>query len=105
MWGTLLTGKTLTWRSGLGLSRDGHVLYYAAGPSLSLRGLASTLSAAGAYNALELDINNYWVEFVSIRAVGTRFFAYALFPEMSDGEGRYLGPSARDFFYVTTDEG
>lgn len=105
VWGTLLTGKTLTWRSGLGLSRDGHVLYYAAGPSLSLRGLASTLSAAGAYNALELDINNYWVEFVSIRAVGPRFFAYALFPEMSDGEGRYLGSSTRDFFYITTDKG
>lgn len=105
LWGTLLTGKTLTWRSGLGLSRDGQVLYYAAGPSLSVRGLAATLGAAGARNALELDINNFWVEFVSIRAVGGRFFAYALFPEMSEGEGRYLGQSARDFFYITTSQG
>jgi hypothetical protein len=105
LWGTLLTGKTLTWRSGLGLSRNGQVLLYAAGPSLSVRGLATTLGAAGADNALELDINNFWVEFVSIRAVGGRFFAYPLFPEMSEGEGRYLGPSARDFFYVTTRQG
>jgi hypothetical protein len=105
LWGTLLTGKTLTWRSGVGLSRDGQVLFYAAGPSLSVRGLATTLGAAGADNALELDINNFWVEFVSLRAAGSRFFAYPLFPQMSEGEGRYLGPSARDFFYVTTRQG
>jgi Phosphodiester glycosidase len=101
LWGTYLTGNTVTWRSGLGISQDGRTLYYAAGPSLTVDSLAKMLIAAGASEAVQLDINNYWVQFDAVHTSGTQLRDTPLLPEMRDNPDRFLGQYARDFFYVT----
>lgn len=61
-WGFTVSNKVLVWRSGLGVTSDG-ALIYAAGPGLSVSTLADLLARAGAVRAMELDINSAWVDF------------------------------------------
>ncbi len=104
-WGSSINGDVVTWRSALGLSEDGQVLYFAAGPSLSMPALAEALQTAGAYNSLLLDINESWVHFTAVHFVGDDLAAEPLLPEgMSSNADRYLKQSQRDFFYVTAIE-
>ncbi len=76
-WGATLGNQLLVWRSGLGVDRNGGLLY-AAGPGLSVASLARVLAAAGAVRAMELDINTdrYLVpderDFVAMFARGKR---------------------------------
>ncbi|HVA52663.1 MAG TPA: phosphodiester glycosidase family protein [Acidimicrobiales bacterium] len=63
-WGKTLGGGFNVWRSGLGVTRDG-ALVYVGGPSLSISDLANVLVRAGAVRAMELDINTDWVQFSS----------------------------------------
>lgn len=101
-WGSSLTGDVVTWRSALGLSENGSVLYFAAGPSLSMPALAAAMQAVGAHNSLLLDINQSWVHFAAIHADGEQWLAEPLLPEGMDSRAdRYLRQSQRDFFYVT----
>lgn len=52
------------WRSGLGVTADG-ALVYAAGPALDPLQLAGLLVRAGAVRGMQLDINPNWPVFVS----------------------------------------
>jgi hypothetical protein len=52
------------WRSGLGVTADG-ALVYAVGPALDPLELAQLLVRAGAVRAMELDINPGWPVFAS----------------------------------------
>ena len=52
------------WRSGLGITADG-ALVYASGPVLSPLQLAQLLARAGAVRGMQLDINPNWPVFVS----------------------------------------
>jgi len=98
-WGYTVDSVAPTWRSGLGLSADARMLYYFCGSSLSMDALAKSMQAAGAENAIQLDINTFWVHFVAVHPDGT---LEALFPAMMNEDlGRYLSPYSRDFFYVT----
>ncbi|MHB1785257.1 MAG: phosphodiester glycosidase family protein [Acidimicrobiales bacterium] len=63
-WGATLNNKLYVWRSGVGVTANG-ALVYAAGPNLSITTLADTLARAGAVRAMELDINTDWVNFFS----------------------------------------
>lgn len=101
-WGSSIDGDVVTWRSALGLSEDRQVLYFAAGPSLSMPALAETMLAAGAANSLLLDINESWTHFAAIRADGDELIAEPLMKGMEYRANRYLHPSDRDFFYITT---
>ena len=58
-WGATLGGVLSTWRSGLGVTRNG-ALVYVAGPNLYPLLLADLLIRAGAVRAMELDINPDW---------------------------------------------
>jgi hypothetical protein len=49
--------------------------------------------------ALELDINSYWVSFITYGAPGAEA-AKNLLPGMSRSTARYLEPDDRDFFAV-----
>lgn len=100
-WGSSLTGEVITWRSALGIDESGQILYFAAGPSLSMPVLATALQATGAYNSLLLDINETWVHFTAVVADGDSLQAEPLLPAMSSSVDRYLRQSRRDFFYVT----
>ncbi|HEX9504830.1 MAG TPA: hypothetical protein VGA62_02375 [Acidimicrobiia bacterium] len=100
--GATLGGNVFVWRSGVGVDANGGLIY-AGGPAMSITALARTLQAAGAVNAMELDINTDWVSAYTYAhadpsnttspIVGTK-----LLDSMSHGGDRYLQPGERDFF-------
>jgi hypothetical protein len=103
VWGYIVYGDTATYRSALGLSPDGQGLYYAVGPSLTLQVLARAMQTIGASQAMQLDINAYWVHFEAFQANGDQLTAVPLLEAMKGiGEHRFLTGSSRDYFYVTT---
>ena len=59
-WGFTLGNQVYVWRSGVGVTADG-ALVYVGGPSLNITSLANVLAAAGCVRAMELDINTDWV--------------------------------------------
>ena len=97
-WGATVGSAILVWRSGIGVDRRGNLIY-AAGDDQTVRSLADTLVHAGAVRAMELDINSYWVSFITYRAPGAGD-PTNLLPDMSRSAGRYLEPDDRDFFAV-----
>ena len=98
-WGATVGNKVFVWRSGVGVTADG-ALVYVAGPSLSAKSLAETLTRAGAVRAMELDINHDWVSFNSYRTDGTKTSGTKLLPEMMRTGDRYLTTDSRDFVAV-----
>ena len=101
-WGYTVNDVSPTIRTGIGLSRDGRTLYYFIGPSLSMEMLAKSMQAAGAWNAIQLDINNYWSLFVRMTVVNGKLVPEPLLPKLMIAyTDRYLYDSSRDFFYVT----
>jgi hypothetical protein len=60
VWGATLAGADDVWRSGVGITANG-ALVYVAGPGLNITSLANLLVRAGAVRAMELDINTDWV--------------------------------------------
>ena len=102
-WGYTVDDVSPTVRSGVGLSRDGNTLYYFCGPSLSMEMLAKSMQAAGAWNAIQLDINNYWTLFVKFQSTGSSVVPEALLPRLMVANiDRYLGNFTRDYFYITS---
>src|SRR6202023_1714638 len=65
-WGNTLGNAIYVWRSGIGITADG-ALVYVGGPGLNITDLANLLVRAGAVRAMELDINTDWVNFSSYR--------------------------------------
>ncbi|MGA2821244.1 MAG: phosphodiester glycosidase family protein [Anaerolineales bacterium] len=101
-WGYTIKSVTPTLRSGVGLSADGSTLYFACGPFITVETLARAMQTAGAVEAMQLDINWYWVLFVAVRTKGESLTVEALDPKnMNDDLNRYLWAYTRDYFYVT----
>ena len=101
-WGYTVDDVSPTWRSGVGTGAGGHILYYFAGPKLTMEALANSMRETGADEALQLDINNYWVHFAAVRASKEKLVPEPLVPEaMCENIDRYLHPYTRDFFYLT----
>jgi len=100
-WGGTVLNSAYTWRSGLGLTADGTLLY-AAGNSLSAETLGEALKAAGAVMAMQLDINPFWVRaFLYERDAAGTLHAMKLNPAMQGSALDYLQGTPRDFFYLT----
>ena len=99
-WGYTVSGDIATWRSGIGLSADGHTLFYVGGPFLTLPTLAAVVAKTGAANAIQLDINEYWVNFEAIHYSAGALASQLLMDGMKNDD-RYLRSFDRDFFYVT----
>ena len=91
----------VTWRTGLGLSQDRRFLIYAVGNGTDARFLAQALQQAGAYWAMQLDINQYYARFVSYAQTGGAPAGRMLLDQMTDNPRLYVTPSIRDFFYLT----
>ncbi|HEY9077668.1 MAG TPA: phosphodiester glycosidase family protein [Anaerolineaceae bacterium] len=103
-WGGTIDGHISTWRSAIALSKDGKTLYYLAGSKLNMPVLAKVLLTAGAYNAIQLDINESWVHFVAIRTKDNNLLPEPLLEQgMNVRQDRYLGVYNRDFFYITAE--
>jgi hypothetical protein len=98
LWGATVGNAVLVWRSGIGVDRHGNLIY-AAGNDQTASSLADALIRAGAVRAMELDINSYWVSFITYG--GWRASDPAnLLPSMNRPATRYLTPDDRDFFAV-----
>lgn len=103
-WGLTVNNAIRVWRSGLGILPDGNLIY-AAGSPLSARRLALALQTAGVVNAMELDINSYWVTFNFYSWTGQGLVGTKLLSGMTRSADRYLTPGTRDFFYLTVPAG
>lgn len=62
-WGATLGGGYYVWRSGIGITADGRVIFV-YGPALDVRELGELLQRAGAVNAMQLDINPEWTNYM-----------------------------------------
>ncbi len=97
-WGATVNNAVQVWRSGIGVDRRGNLIYAVANYQ-TVGSLAEILERAGAVRALELDINEDWVSFITYRHPGAREPAQLL-PDIYRPADRYLTPDERDFFAV-----
>jgi hypothetical protein len=106
-WGFTLGNQVYVWRSGLGVTADG-ALVYVAGPGLNITDLADLLARAGAVRAMELDINTDWVNFSTYQPPAGSSAASAangseLLANMTGTSGRYFETWwARDFITMSS---
>ena len=104
LWGAVFGGGVLTWRSGVGVTAAGD-LVYVGGSDLDPASLARLLVAAGAVRAMELDINHEWVSFATFTHPGglggVPPMGSNLVPGMYYSPSHYLAPIRRDFFAVS----
>jgi len=96
-WGSTLGGGYYVWRSGIGLTADGRVIFV-YGPALNVRELAVLLRHAGVVTGMELDINPAWMSFMYYLNNQSGYPKPAnLLPTQQQGPDRYYYPSSRDF--------
>lgn len=111
-WGASLSGAVFIWRSGMGVTPDGRWLIYAAGNPLSVQTLTSALQAAGAWNAMQLDVNMSFEHYDTFAATPQTISARGstislpvtsvkLIKQMFGDSTQFLVPFDRDFFYMT----
>jgi hypothetical protein len=100
-WGATLGGGYYVWRSGLGVTSDGRVIFV-YGPALDVRTLADLLQRAGAVEALQLDINPFWTSFEYYQAHGHPSDPHPvnLLPTQQQSAYRYYSVYSRDFTVV-----
>ena len=102
-WGATLGGGSAVWRTAVGVTAAGDLVYAAAGGQTPLS-LARLMIALGAVRALELDINPEWPTFVAYGGRDGRS-PVAVVPNPQQSPRRYLSPDQRDFFAVYTRSG
>ena len=100
-WGATLGGGYYVWRSGLGITKDGRVIFV-YGPALDAKELASLLRRAGATEALQLDINPEWMSYDYYKAGShpSDPAPHALLPTQQGSVYRYYQVYSRDFTVV-----
>jgi hypothetical protein len=100
-WGATLGGGYYVWRSGIGMTQDGRVIF-AYGPSLNVRGLAELLRRAGAVTGMELDINPDWMSYMYYlpKHHPANPTPHNLLPDQLQPPDRYYGLANRDFTAV-----
>jgi hypothetical protein len=97
-WGVTVGNAIRVWRSGIGVDAHGNLLY-AAADNQTVASLAAILIRAGAVRAMQLDINSFWVSFITYAQPGAGLPSNLL-PDMTRTPFRYLTPDDRDFFAV-----
>jgi hypothetical protein len=105
MWGQTIGNKEVTWRTAVGITQDGKYLIYAVGNATTTDLLAKALQQAGAFNAMQLDINRHYAQFVTYKATDNPknpLTAIQLLDQMEKNPMIYLVPHSRDFFYLTS---
>jgi hypothetical protein len=101
VWGKTLHHQIAVWRSGVGVTKEG-LLVYCAGPALTVPELAHGLLAAGAVRAMELDINTQFVDAYLYRPSAAGPLGTKLAAGMRYGPEHYLTSQGRDFVVVLT---
>jgi hypothetical protein len=99
-WGATLGGGYYVWRSGIGITKDGRVIFV-YGPALNVRELAELLRHAGVVTGMELDINPAWMSFMYYQhSQTTHPKPVNMLPTQVQPADRYFWPSSRDFTAV-----
>ncbi len=100
-WGATLGGGYYVWRSGIGIARNGRVIF-AYGPALDVQELATLLQRAGAVTAMQLDINPEWTSFIYYLPKNRPAdpTPVNLLPDQMEPPDRYYSASGRDFTAV-----
>jgi hypothetical protein len=98
LWGLTLHGVPAVWRTALGITAQGDLVYLAA-PAQTAASLARAMVLAHCVRAMELDINPEWPIFVTYAAPGAAGPALYV-PNPNQIPGRFLYPSTKDFFAV-----
>jgi len=100
-WGISIMNGAYTWRSAIGVTAHG-TLVYVSGPSLSATTLGQALLSVGATMAMQLDINPYWVRaFTYQPGANGLLYSTRLDPAMQGAGTEYFYGASRDFFYLT----
>jgi len=104
-WGTVVDPNYDVWRSGLGITKTG-ALVYVAGPAMSLSDLADVMLRAGVEEGMEFDYGLDWVQLSTYSGTpGTVIDGYqgrSLLASMPGAPGRYFGSFwAHDFFTMS----
>jgi hypothetical protein len=99
--GATLGGGYFVWRSGLGITSDGRIVYV-YGPALDVQDLAELLRRAGAVEGMQMDINPAWMKFDYYQADGHASdpTPVPLLPSQQASPYSYYDPSTRDFTAV-----
>ena len=100
-WGATLGGGYYVWRSGIGITADGRVIFV-YGPALNAQDLANLLKRAGAVEGMQLDINPFWMSFEYYQAHGhpSDPTPVNLLPTQQQSAYRYYSVYSRDFTVV-----
>jgi hypothetical protein len=104
-WGTVINPNEDVWRSGLGITPSG-ALVYVGGPGISLSDLADVMLRAGVEEGMELDYGLDWVQFSSFTGLADHVITGAngtsLLSSMPGAPSRYFGSFwAHDFFTMS----
>ena len=100
-WGATLGGGAYVWRSGLGITKDGRVVYV-YGQALNAEDLGKLLQRAGAVEGMQMDINPAWMKFDYYQAGShpSDPTPVPLLPNQQPDPASYYTPSTRDFTAV-----
>jgi TolB protein len=106
LWGLSVANEVYLYRSGLGVTAEGK-LVYVAGKPLSAYTLARALQMAGAVYAMQLDVDEYHVVFVTYDVTPAKsggapaVAGQKLRADMHGYDNFFLTPFQLDFFYLT----
>ena len=100
-WGATLGGSYYVWRSGIGITRDGRIIWV-YGPALSVRSLADLLQRAGAVEGMQMDINPAWMSYMYYKPTPSAAdpTPVNLLPTQPEPANRYYSINSRDFTAV-----
>ena len=100
-WGATLGGGAYVWRSGIGITKDGRVIYV-YGPALNAQDLGELLQRAGAVEGMQMDINPAWMKFDYYQAGShpNDPTPVPLLPDQQPNPYSYYTTSTRDFTVV-----
>jgi hypothetical protein len=104
-WGTVINPNDDVWRSGLGITKSG-ALVYVGGPSMSLSDLAKVMLRAGVEEGMELDYGLDWVQLSTYTGKPGQVIGASngesLLSSMPGAPDRYFGSFwAHDFFTMS----
>jgi hypothetical protein len=103
LWAGTANGDYITWRSGIGVTVNGDVIY-AVGNSLTPTALADALRLGGSQNAIQLDVNAFWVRCMFYQWNGSSYTWSTLTKDLTNGGKQYLDGYEKDFFYIYSKE-
>jgi hypothetical protein len=100
-WGATLGGGEYVWRSGIGITADGRIIYV-YGPALDAQDLGELLQRGGAVEGMQMDINPAWMKFDYYEADShpSDPTPVPLLPTQQPSAYSYYTPSTRDFTAV-----